>query len=1488
MLINSGITGKIIKKILRLTVLVIVITLTTILTLLSVIRTPSFQELAGRIVADYLSKKLDTEIFLDKLRISDLLYIEMKGFQVNDNLNRKMLRIDDLRLRIKELSLSDHVIYFGRISIDSGSFSLLQYPGDSLLNFTHFLRRFAPDTLVNSGTVPLPVWSIYCDELAVDSMSFGYCIEPRDSLSEEIDFNDLSLSGIYIDLKDISVIGDSVAAYVEQIACKEKSGIELLNLSGDAHISSTGIRVKGAQISTGQSSLDLDLDFLYNGYDNLSDFLDSVRINAVIRSSLVTLSDVGYFAPVLFKMDDPILFSGLVDGPISDFSARELDISLGEFTEFEGNVSMKGLPDINSTFISLDIQKLSTTPEDIEKFKLPLDNPNLVLPAQIRQLGFTTICGYYEGYFNDFKTDLDINTEAGDVQIKGSLAADNPAGDTLISCDIVATGLQLGNIFSSEDLGTVNLEMEFSGKGSTVNNIDMIVNGWIQDLEFRKYRYGKIIIGGKIKGLSFDGRLMIDDPMLNLDFNGLVDFNGENPYFNFTADIDKARLNQLNLAKRSEDMDLTGQFSGDFKGIDLDSISGKISVDSLQYLENDMEYNLNHLELARTRFPGGRPDSIRVRSDYVDADIEGKFRIKDLVPQLSGFLFSKISNITDTAQFQNDRQYLTFDFRFKDISPITDIFIPAVEISPGSLISGSFDSGTHCLDISGGTDEVSVSGINLKRISFTGETVNNKFNLDLKIEHVIFQENPDSSVIGLENFNSKFTAGNDSINYAITWNNYSSLPDRGSIDGFVRFISMKSLEAGLYKAEAVLSGDTWKVEKDNLFTLDSAHMAIKNLKIYRDAENFTISGNLSNKADDTLNLYFEKWSLANFNPFLKGMSLKFSGIINGRFGISKNNSITNFFANLNIADFSFNDVVFGDAEFKTRWLESEEAMSVDLNIYSKGTMETPYKILGMNGIYYPFDKKRNFDFDIAAQNLSISVLEPLLSSFSSHVAGFATGKLTLGGTNAKPLLLGRLNLQRAEMKIDYLNVTYSFSNEVVFVENLIKFNDLTVYDPNSNTALLSGGIMHNYFKNMSLDLTIKPVKFMAMDLNRYQNEYFYGKAFATGTVRLSGPFENLSIDVDVKTEKNTRVFIPINYSADISQTDFITFTDGTDTIQVKANNGVQVTGVSLDIKTDVTRDADIEIFLPGNIGSLRVKGDGKLRLGVDPYGYLTLDGSYVIQSGLFVFSLEQLVSRRFEILEGSKLSWSGDIYDAEVNIIARYRLRTDLTGLSISMLDPSQSSQKIVVYTDIRMTGSLANPDISFGISFPNLQEQVKQTIYAVLDTNDRGIMSQQAISLLVLGSFSSNTSGGSNPVNPAAIVSNTLSNMLSQVSHDFNVGINYNPGTQSSADEIELALSTQLLDDRLVIDGNIGVSNANSSSSQKTSSLVGDIIIEYKLTPDGRFRVKAFNRSNDISLFNNDSPYTQGVGIFYRKDFNNISDLFRRAGARQQKKTKN
>jgi hypothetical protein len=265
----------------------------------------------------------------------------------------------------------------------------------------------------------------------------------------------------------------------------------------------------------------------------------------------------------------------------------------------------------------------------------------------------------------------------------------------------------------------------------------------------------------------------------------------------------------------------------------------------------------------------------------------------------------------------------------------------------------------------------------------------------------------------------------------------------------------------------------------------------------------------------------------------------------------------------------------------------------------------------------------------------------------------------------------------------------------------------------------------------------------------------------------------------------------------------------------------------------------------------------------------------VLADGLFNFNLEQLISKRFQISEGSRITWDGDVYDADVNIAAIFKTKTTLAGLGMA-LPAGTENQRVNVHLYVILTGNLFNPNIRFSVRFPYLQEAVKSNIYALMDTTDNSIMNQQAISLLVLNSFSSpGYTSTTNPINSYSIIANQLSSVLSKISNDFDIGINYIPGDEISREEVEVALSTQLFDNRLIIDGNVDVPTSNSS--QNTSNIVGEVNIEYKLTPDGRFRVRAFNRSNNLNMLETYAPYTQGVGLFYRRDFNRIGDLFKR-----------
>ena len=508
----------------------------------------------------------------------------------------------------------------------------------------------------------------------------------------------------------------------------------------------------------------------------------------------------------------------------------------------------------------------------------------------------------------------------------------------------------------------------------------------------------------------------------------------------------------------------------------------------------------------------------------------------------------------------------------------------------------------------------------------------------------------------------------------------------------------------------------------------------------------------------------------------------------------------------------------------------------------------------------------------------------MLNSFTegiiSDLNGFVSGDFNLGGTKTQPNLNGTLKCIRTEFRVDYLNTAYSFTDDITVSKNQILIENLEINDSIGNKAYCNGKITHNYLKNFALDLNLTTDGFSLLNTNSLQNAYYYGSAIGQGKVKVHGPIDNIVLDAQITATHGTDLFLPLNSTVDIQENSYVTFIkSANDPISSRqATNNLAIRGFSLNFDLGFRPEARLNIELPSESGSIVSKGEGNIKIGINSKGDFGITGGYTINSGTFVFKIKNVLGKVLEIQKGSHIRFNGDPYDAEIDMSAYYLSKTTLNGLDLD-LDSAQANARIPVKSIIWLKNKIINPEIKFSILFPKIGEDIKQVIYTKLDTTNEVIMTQQFISLVVLNSFSftSNytTIGSSLGASSFQLVSNQINNLLSQISKDFDIGINYRPGDALSPDELEVMMKLIILDDRVTIDGNLGVSSYAANS--RTSNVVGDILVEVKLSDDGRFRVKAFNRSNNIDMQRVAAPYTQGVGVFYRKEFNNWGDLFRK-----------
>ena len=390
------------------------------------------------------------------------------------------------------------------------------------------------------------------------------------------------------------------------------------------------------------------------------------------------------------------------------------------------------------------------------------------------------------------------------------------------------------------------------------------------------------------------------------------------------------------------------------------------------------------------------------------------------------------------------------------------------------------------------------------------------------------------------------------------------------------------------------------------------------------------------------------------------------------------------------------------------------------------------------------------------------------------------------------------------------------------------------------------------------------------------------------------------MDVAVKTEKNTTLNIPLADGEELEENNFIEFISH-DSTNIVVDEKVDLSNIDMNFDLEITPDAEIRLIFDDQIGDvIRSTGNANLNLQITKDGDLNMFGNYVVKDGDYLFTLQNVINKRFDLEEGGTISWNGSPYDAEINLTAVYRTRARLYDLLANIDTSDIYKKRVPVDLKLKMRDKMMNPDISFDIDLPTADADTKSKVRSVLYVSDEQEniqeLNKQVFSLLVLNSFlppsgaeSSYGRAGVGYTTSFELLSNQLSNVLSKISNDFDVGFSYRPGDELSSQEVELALSKQFFNDRLILDGNLGYSEKGnvSSEAQNTNNLIGDISVEYKITKDGKLRAKAFNNSNQFSLTETNSAYTQGVGMSYREDYDTNKEFWQSLLDRFRRKSK-
>ncbi|MCK5465449.1 MAG: translocation/assembly module TamB [Bacteroidales bacterium] len=894
-----------------------------------------------------------------------------------------------------------------------------------------------------------------------------------------------------------------------------------------------------------------------------------------------------------------------------------------------------------------------------------------------------------------------------------------------------------------------------------------------------------------------------------------------------------------------------------------------------------------------------RPDSNRMilKSDLADAEIFGQYEFEDIGKATGRLLAHHLPAFRDIIKKYPDTEDESFnnfryEFHLKNTYPITDFFFPEIEFARNSKIYGNYFPSSYEFNLEGDLPSFQYEDTKWDNLDISFVTNDTLAHFLITCGSMV-----SGSVINMENISLDWKLDNDSLYYNLLWRNKDPEDiSMGNISGFASFMYRPSykiprMAIHLNPGRIFVRDTIWDLDRSTV-TIDTSSVQFHRLRISHNTQSLAINGTLSKQPSDELHFNFTDLDLEHMNLVTSKSGLQLEGIMNGTTTISDVYNNPMFLSDIRIKHLFINKEELGNTFIRTRWINPEQKIRLEME-----AMRGELKTLDIKGDYYPDNRK--IDFNLTLDKLKLEIFEPYPRGVITDLDGLASGELRLDGYTDKPMVNGSLNLQKTSFRVDYLQTIYSFTNEIQVRDNSILFNDFEIFDEEGNRSVVQGTIKNSYFRDFEFDLSLRAENFNFMETRVVHNQTFYGNALASGLVRFIGEPGNLRLVVSAKTEKGTHIYIPINQGRDLQENNFITYIQPDSVVvveeEVDPRYSVDLAGLSLDFDLEVTPDATVEIIFDPQVGDIMsANGSGNIQLTLDRQNDFEIFGEYVIDRGDYLFTLQNIINKRLSVQRGGRISWNGDPTGAIINMTAIYDTRA-VPGVLVP--EPTENLKKrMPVDCHLIMEGNLLNPLLSFKIEMPTAEEETRNIVRNAISTEEE--LTKQFLSLLVINNFSApstvsggsgNTGAGMAGVTASELLSNQLSNWLSQISNDFDIGVNYRPGDEISSDQVEVALSTQIFDDRVSIHTNVDVSDksSNTAANQRTNTIAGDFDVDVKLTDNGKFRLKAYNRYNYDQLYKT-APYTQGVGFLYREDFDSFGELGRRYFGGSKKKKKN
>lgn len=1257
-------------------------------------------------------------------------------------------------------------------------------------------------------------------------------------------------------IKNVKVINDDVTCHIVRFATEEKSGFVLEDMSGNVHVNRYEIVAKEMNIKTGASTIALDAELHYDTWQGMKDYLSTVQHSATLREGTrVAMSDVAYWAPVLWGIDAEMEAEGIASGTI-DSLTTDMMLRWGNASSALVAGSIVGLPQIEKTVFDLNVEHLSTDIKDMSPLTDALGtSPGLM--RMLEEIGYLNLSATLQGGINGAAAvNLLADSRLGQLHTDATLR--HLEHGYRFSVDAGSDGLGLP-VLNSDWLTRCGFDLSVDGawQGETIDipkwaqQLNLSIDGHLTNSVVKGHTLSTATLVGELRQGVLTANMESTDSLATMTIDISADFAEATN--NYQVDLNLANLD-LGILPHP----LATTLVADIRGNSLEELEGTINARSTRF----GNLRLKNIDLSVETDSLGK--DIKLESDMADVDLRGQFGYGNLKPILQCFalkympdLFQPEETIDSLTIASLADKTLSCHVHWHDDGTLLHSLTTDVSIARDTRADVSYNFGEQ-MKLVVRSDSVTLGPIKLDNIGINGRPFGERYLLQVESQTL--------SVGQIELFDRVRATLVNSPKQAtaeLLWGSAESA-SHGDL-----MLGLEGNNITILKPTFYVGETPWELTASQITLSNDGRLGIVGEQLRAESQQQQIDAHLSitGQPNDCIELYFRRFSIDLLSELLlQGSSISATGDINGRFSLYGLNETPYFNANLTIDSCEVNQQSLGEMHLASNW--NAELNILDLQVESKHLDATGWIELG----------KRDPDLTISAdfRDFELAMAEPMLTSFSSRFDGRLSGNISISGSFSHPLIVGDAYVADGALKIDITNVTYHFSDSLLLSNNTIRLNNFVIRDPQEDTLLANGEIILNDERQVTLDLNVSTDNLLILD--QKSGDKFYGKLFASADGQVRGPVDNLDIAVRARTNPGCELTVPISYQQRIKSQNYITFV-GDETFDEKQNEEPQrKAGFNLELSLSIT--PDMKLNLPMDFkevgANVAATGSGDLHLNLDANSTPEVLGNYVISSGQMKVGLFSVYEKRFAIENGSSLNFQGSVPDARFDMRAVYSQRVNLSTLTGNLSSIDNTQKYLQVENVIAISGTLRDPHIGFDLRLPNADQSVEEEVYAYIDRNSERDMMNQTVSLLISGSFynvnsENTTSGGADAL---GVVTSFVGNSLTDMVQFVDVNIDYKSANEYTNQQLDVNISKDW--GRWYLESTLGYGGESRELEASTvNGTIIDALIGYRLSP--MLHLFAYNRTNTNDYTRIDLPYKQGAGLKLTKDFERWGDLFKR-----------